>query len=63
MIAIAIVGSVIAALDVFSHSEVAAMLDHDVAEHVRKTHGHFKKLHHKLWHKHHKGEKDHGIHA
>lgn len=52
MIAIAIVGSVIAALDVLSHSEVMGMLDHEVAKGVRHTHSHLKTYHAKLWHKH-----------
>lgn len=56
MIALAIVGSVIAALDVLSHSEVMGMLDHEVAKGVRHTHSHLKAFHAKLWHKH---KKDH----
>lgn len=58
MMALAVVGSVIAALDVLSHSEVMGMLDHEVAKGVRHTHAHLKTFHNKLWHKHSKDKTD-----
>lgn len=58
MMALAIVGSVVAALDVLSKSEVMGMLDHEIAKGVRKTHHGLQAFHDKLWHKHKKDKTD-----
>lgn len=49
--AIAILSTVVSAIDLLKHSEVMGLLDHDLAQGVTKVHHGLRALHDKLHHK------------